>query len=155
MTSTPQPPPVVVRPRRLTRVCWALAAVVVVAFGVLTVALGNVPEGEMRFRTGDQIAFFLLGLLLAGAVLLFTRARVVADAHGIDVTNPVGHKQVPWEVVRAVRLDDGAPWAVLHLHDDETIQLLAVQSNDGDDAVDAVLGLRALLRASRGGSRPV
>ena len=154
MTSSPQPPPVVVRPRRLTRVCWAVAAFVVVAFGFLAVALGNVPEGEMQFRVADQVAFFVLGLLLAGAVLLFTRARVVADADGIAVTNPLSRKQLPWEVVRDVRLDDGAPWAVLDLQDDETVQLLAVQGHDGDQAVDAVLGLRALLRASRGGARP-
>lgn len=151
MTGSPAPAPVDVRPRRLTRVCWAVAAFVVLAFGVLAVALGNVPEGEVRFRTADQVAFFVLGLLLAAAVLLFTRARVVADVHGIAVQNPVSRKEVPWQVVRDVRLDDGAPWAVLDLHDDETVQLLAVQGNDGDHAVDAVLGLRRLLRASRGG----
>ena len=55
--------------------------------------------------------------------------------------------------MRSVRLDDGAPWASLELQDDETVQLLAVQSNDGDRAVEAVLALRALLRASRGGGR--
>lgn len=143
--------PVVVRPRRLTWVCWGVAAFVVVVFGVLAVALGNIAEGDLRFRLADQIAFFVLGLLLAGAVLLFTRARVVADAEGITVRNPVGGKQVPWQVVRNVRLDEHAPWAVLDLHDDETVQLLAVQSNDGDQAVDAVLALRALLRSSRGG----
>lgn len=150
MTSIP-PTPVVVRPRRLARVCWAVAVAVVVVFGLLAVALGNLPEGEMRFRLADQIAFVVLGLVLAGVVLLFTRARVVADASGVDVTNPVGRKRVPWEVVRGVRLDDSAPWAVLDLHDDETVQLLAVQGHDGDYAVDAVLALRALLRASRGG----
>ena len=60
-----------------------------------------------------------------------------------------GEKAVPWEVVREVRLDDGAPWASLELQDDDTLGLLAVQANDGASAVGAVLGLRALLRASR------
>ena len=52
--------------------------------------------------------------------------------------------------LRSVRLDDGAPWAVLELQDDETVQLLGVQANDGDLAIDAVLALRALLVQSRG-----
>ena len=142
-------PPVVARPRRLTTVCWLVAALVVVVFGVLAVALGRGPEGDAQFRLADQIAFFLLGVIIAGLALLFTRARIEATAEGIHVRNPFGTKDVPWQVVRAVRLDDGSPWAVLELQDDETVQLLAVQANDGDAAVDVVLELRALLQASR------
>ena len=143
--------PVVARPRRLTRVCWAVAALVVVVFGLLAVALGRGPAGDAQFRLADQIAFFCLGLLVAGAALLFTRSRVEGTSDGVRVRNPVSTKDVPWQVVRAVRLDEGAPWAVLELHDDETVQLLAVQANDGDRAVDTVLALRALLIASRRG----
>ena len=142
--------PVVARPRRLTLVCWLVAALVVVVFGVLAVALGRGPEGDAQFRLADQIAFFVLGLLVAGLALMFTRARVTATAEGVHVRNPFGTKDVPWQVVREVRLDDGAPWAVLELQDDETVQMLAVQANDGDAAVDVVLELRALLQASRG-----
>ena len=141
--------PVVARPRRLTWVCWLVAALVVVVFGVLAVALGQVPDGDAKFRLADQIAFFVLGLIIAGLALLFTRAKVEATVEGVHVRNPFGTKDVPWQVVREVRLDEGAPWAVLELHDDETVQMLAVQSNDGDAAVDVVLELRALLRASR------
>ncbi len=144
--------PVVARPRRLTWVCWLVAALVVVVFGVLAVALGRVPDGDAKFRIADQIAFFVLGLIIAGLALLFTRARVEGTVDGVHVRNPFGTKDVPWQVVRAVRLVEGAPWAVLELHDDETVQVLAVQANDGDRAVDAVLALRALLAASRGGS---
>ena len=141
--------PVVARPRRLTKVCWLVAGLVVVVFGVLAVALGRGPEGDAQFRTADQVAFFVLGLLVAGLALLFTRARIEATVDGIHVRNPFGTKDLPWQVVRAVRLDDGAPWAVLELQDDETVQLLAVQANDGDAAIDVVLELRSLLKASR------
>ncbi len=139
------------RPRRLTQVCWLVAALVVVVFAVLAVALGRGPEGDAQFRTADQVAFFLLGVLIAGLALLFTRARVVGTAEGVHVRNPLSTKDVPWQVVRSVRLDDGSPWASLELHDDDTVQLLAVQANDGDAAVDVVLELRALLEASRRG----
>lgn len=141
--------PVLARPRRLTRVCWAVAVLVVLVFAALAVALGRGPEGDAQFRLADQIAFFLLGVLVAGSALLFTRSRVEGTPEGVRVRNPLSTKDVPWQVVRAVRLDEGASWAVLELHDDETVQLLAVQANDGDLAVDAVLGLRALLTASR------
>ena len=139
----------VVRPRRLTRVCWGVAGLLVVLFAVIARALGGGPAGDAQFRLADQIAFFLLGVVIAGVVLLFTRARVDADEAGVSVRNPMSSKRIPWQVVRSVRLDDGAPWAVLHLHDDETVQLLAVQANDGDRAVDAVLALRRLLQQSR------
>jgi hypothetical protein len=139
----------VVRPRRLTRVCWLLAAVVTALFAVVAVALGNTPPGDLQFRVGDQIAMFGLGLLVAGALLLFTRPRVEADAGGVRVRNVLGEIALPWAVVTAVRLDDGSPWASLDLQDDDTVAMLAVQANDGERAVEAVLALRRLLRASR------
>jgi hypothetical protein len=106
---TGQRVPVVARPRRLTRVCWLVAALVVVVFGVLAVALGRGPEGDAQFRLPDQIAFFCLGLIIAGVTLLFTRARVEGRADGVHVRNPFGTKDVPWQVVREVRLDEGSP----------------------------------------------
>lgn len=150
------PAPVHARPRRLTQVCWAVAVLVLVLFALVAYALGTTGGGptDVTFRLGDQLAMFGVGVLVAGAVLLFTRARVDADLDGVRVRNLAGDKDLPWAVVRGVRLDDGAPWAVLDLHDDETVQLLAVQANDGDRAIEAVLGLRALLRAStRGATR--
>jgi hypothetical protein len=148
------PERVVSRPVVLTRVCWGVAALVVAVFAVVAVALGGGPPGDAQFRLPDQIAMVCLGLILAGGVLTFTRARVEADAHGVRVRNAFGDKTLPWQVVRAVRLDEGTPWATLELQDDDTIAMLGISANDGDAAVDAVLGLRALLRASQSGSPP-
>lgn len=139
---------VVVRPRKLTRVCWALSVLVVVLFGVVAVALGRA-SGEAAFRLPDQLAMFGLGLLTAAGLLAFTRARVEADAGGVRIRNVVGERALPWQVVRSVRLDAGSPWASLELHDDDQVSLLAVQANDGELAVQAVLDLRALLEQSR------
>ena len=141
---------IVVRPRKLVWVCRAAALGLVVVFGVVAVLLpSRQGEGDAAFGVGDQIAFFCIGLLLAWAALQFTRARVVADESGIRIRNYVGEKALPWQVVAAVRMDDGAPWASLDLHDDDTVALLAVQANDGARAVEAVLALRRLLAASR------
>lgn len=143
------PEPVVSRPVVLTRVCWGVAALVMVVFSVVAVALGGGPPGDAQFQLPDQIAMVVLGGLVAGAVLGFTRARVRADLAGVRIRNVLGEKLIPWQVVRSVRMDDGASWASLELQDDDTVALLAVQSNDGDRAVDAVVALRALLRSSR------
>lgn len=137
-----------VTPRRLTLVCRVVAPVVVVSFGVLAVLLPQGSTDGQVFGLGDQIAFFAIGALLATAVLAFTRSRVRADGRGIWVRNLFGERYFPWGVVRSIDLPDGAPWAQLELHDDDTVGLLAIQSNDGDSAVEAVLALRALLRES-------
>ncbi len=142
---------VVVRPRRLTRVCWALSVFVLVLFGIVAVALGRGSDGDAAFRLPDQLAMFGVGVLIAAGLLGFTRARVEADAGGIRIRNVLGDKVLPWQVVRAVRLDEGSPWASLDLHDDDTVALLAVQTNDGELAVQAVLDLRRLLRESQTG----
>jgi hypothetical protein len=149
---------VVVRPRRLTVVCRLAAGLVVAVFAVVATALRGGPEGDAQFQLADQVAMFVLGLLIAAGVLSFTRARVVADEREVRVRNVVGEKVLPWQVVAAVRLDEHSPWASLELHDDDTVALLAVQANDGESAVDAVVRLRRLLHASRrpgaGGDSP-
>jgi hypothetical protein len=141
------------RPRRLLLVCRLAGALLLVVFGVVAYLLPRGSAGGQQFGVADQLAFFGIGLLLAWAVLQFTRVRVVADERGVRVRNYVGEKHVPWQVVAGVRLDDGSPWASLDLQDDDTIALLAVQANDGARAVDAVVELRRLLAASRAGNR--
>ena len=141
----------IVSPRRLVVVCWTVAALVVVVFGVVALLLPRGASGDQVFGLGDQLGFFGIGLLLAGGVLCFTRARVRADETGVWVRNVMGERFFPWAVVVDVHLPEGAPWAQLELHDDETVALLAVQANDGDTAVDAVLALRHLLVASTAG----
>ena len=140
---------VVLRPRRLTRVCRVLAAVVVVVFTAIGVTLRSAAGGGAAFGLADQIAMICFGLLLAAGVLSFTRARVEGEPAGVRVRNVFGEKFVPWQVVREVRLDDGEPWAHLELQDDDTLALLALQANDGEHAIRGVLALRELHRASR------
>jgi hypothetical protein len=144
--------PVTSRPHKLTRMCWGLAVFVALVFAAVGAGLRSGGRGDAAFQLADQIAMTLLGVLIGSAALLLTRPRVVADASGVRVRNVLGFTYFPWEVVTAVRLDDGASWASLELHDDDTVALLAVQSNDGERAVDVVLALRRLLAASR--SRP-
>lgn len=139
------------RPGKLRRIAQALAATVLVVFGALALLL---PTGdEDLYGPADQVAFFLIGVLLAAAVLMLTRFRVRADARGVWVRNALGERFFPWGLVVAVDLPPASTWAQLELHDDETVALLAVQTSD-PEAVDVVLALRALLKEASGGASP-
>ena len=141
-----------IRPRRLRIVCWLAAGLLAGVFGLLALLLPARQAGtEVVFGPVDQLAFFGIGLVLALAVLPFARVRVEADETGIRIRSYIGERFLPWQVVAAVRLDDGSPWASLDLQDDDTVALLAIQANDGERAVDAVVELRRLLAASRAG----
>ncbi len=142
--------PLVVRPRRLAYMAWAMALTLTAVFGLVGFALTR-SEGEMQFGLIDAVAMTGLGALLGGCALLLTRARVMAGADGVRVRNVLGDKGFPWAVVRDVRMAPGESWASLELQDDETVALLAVQANDGERAVEAVRQLRALLEQSRQG----
>jgi hypothetical protein len=143
------------RPVRLRRVAVAIAAVVVATSVVIAVLLGGTRSEGVVFGPGDQVAMVVLGLLLAGGVLLLARPSLEADVRGLHVRNILVSHDVPWEVVRDIAFPDGSPWATLELADDDQLALLAVQAADGERSVAAVRGLRALhARHSAGGARP-
>ena len=142
-------------PVRLRRVAALIAAIVTVTFVVIAVLLGNTSSEGVSFGVGDQIAMVLLGLFVAGGILLIARPSLVADERGLRVRNILVSHDVPWEVVRAVSFTDGSPWATLELADDDQLALLAVQATDGERSVAAVRALRVLqARHAAAGGRP-
>ncbi|MQA15143.1 MAG: PH domain-containing protein [Pseudonocardiaceae bacterium] len=136
-------PALQVRPRRVRWVAGASAVALISVFTVVGVLLRDTPTG-VYFRVSDQVAMVVLGALLAGAALLFTRPRLRAGADGIEVRNLLGARRVPWELVLAVSFPDGTPWARLELPDDEYIAVMAIQAADRQHAVQALARLRAL-----------
>jgi hypothetical protein len=139
-----------VRPHRIRLVCWVAAALVVIVFTAIGTSLrGPIADGAATFQAGDQWAMIGLGVLGALAVLALTRPRVVADTERIKIRNVIGGYELPWDVVRAVRFERGAPWATLELQDDDVVAVMAVQAADKERAVVAVRELRALLAAHR------
>jgi hypothetical protein len=140
---------VVVRPRKVLILAWVGAVVVVVLFAVIALLLRNAPTG-VYFRLADQVAMVILGLLIAGGVLLLARPRVRADADGIEVRNILVTRHLPWEVVERVAFPDAASWARLDLPDDEYLPVMAIQAVDGARAVEAIRKVRALHAAARG-----
>jgi hypothetical protein len=136
-------------PRRMRSVCAAVAAVVLLVMVVVGLLLKSSSTGVVSFHTSDQIAMIVLGLLLAAGILLLGRPRVDADDDGARVRNILGSHHLPWSAVRSVRFERKSSWATLLLVTGEEVAVLAVQSADGERAVAAVEGLRALLAAHR------
>lgn len=132
-----------VRPRRARVVAVVSAVVLIAVFTVIALLLRETPTG-VYFRVSDQVAMVLLGVLLAGAALLFARPRLRADADGVEVRNLLFARRLPWDVVLAVSFPDGTPWARLELPDDEYVAVLAIQAADRQHAVRALRSLRTL-----------
>ncbi|GGP62416.1 PH domain-containing protein [Saccharothrix coeruleofusca] len=137
------------RPKKIRLVAAVCAVFLVVVFTIVGLLLGDTPTGVI-FRTSDQVAMIILGVLLACGVLLLARPRVRADAEGVEVRNVITSHRFAWSDVLHVSFPDGASWARLELPDDEYISIMAVQAVDREHAVAAVRALRELHRAARG-----
>ncbi|OXM62416.1 PH domain-containing protein [Amycolatopsis vastitatis] len=140
----------VIRPRRAMIMCGVLAVALLAVFVVVAVLLRNGDTG-VRFQRSDQAAMVGIGILLACGVMLFSIARVRADAEGIEVRNVLITRRFAWNEVLSVSFPDGASWARLELPDDEYHAVMAIQAVDRDRAVEAVRALRKLHRAATGG----
>ncbi|MCV7162469.1 PH domain-containing protein [Mycolicibacterium brisbanense] len=132
-----------IKPYRTPMFAYA-AAFVLVAAHITIGALLKVGSTGVVFQTSDQVAMALLGVILAGAVLMLARPRLRVGAQGLAVRNLVSYKLVPWSDVVGVSFPVGARWARVDLPDDEYIPLMAIQAIDKGRAVDAMDQLRAL-----------
>jgi hypothetical protein len=112
-----------------------------VAVGVLL----KISSTGVIFQTADQIAMALLGVIIAGAVLLFARPRMRIGAPGVAVRNLFGYRLIPWSDVVGVTFPRGARWARVDLPDDEYVPVMAIQAVDKERAVDAMDRVRGLL----------
>jgi hypothetical protein len=141
-----------IRPRRVRWVAWIAAIALFAVMVFVAVALRQVSTG-VYFRTDDQVAMVVLGLLISLGVLMPTLARVRADADGVEVRNLLITRRLPWSEVLEVSFPDGSRWARLELADDEYLPVSAIQLVDGQHAVTAIGRLRALhARYSTAGS---
>ncbi len=138
---------VVYRPRRLIWMAGSCAVVVIAVFSVVAVFLRESNTGVV-FRTSDQVAMIVLGILIAAGIMLWATPRVVADADGVEVRNVLVKRYYAWSDVLAISFPDGASFARLELPYDEYYAMMAIQAVDREYAVQAVRALRKLHRAA-------
>jgi hypothetical protein len=148
----PSPPgevwDVELRPHRSPRFIYAAAFLIAAAHIVVGLLL-KIKSSGVIFHTSDQVAIAVLGLVIAGAVLLFARPRLRVGPAGLSVRNLVGDRMVRWSEVVDVSFPPGGRWARIDLPDDEYIPLMAIQAVDKERAVDAMDTVRSLLARYR------
>jgi hypothetical protein len=137
-----------VRPR-LTPYFAYVGAFVILAAHIAIGFLLKIKSTGVVFQTADQVAFGVLGLILAGLILLLTRPRLRIGPDGLSVRNLLTDKLILWSDVVDVSFPIGARWARVDLPDDEYVPVMAIQSVDKERAVDAMDTVRALVAQYR------
>jgi hypothetical protein len=148
MTPTDSDWDVVLRPRRTPYVAY-VAAFIVATAGIVVGFLLKIRYTGAIIQTADQVSMGVLGVILAGAILLLATPRVRAGPCGIGVRNILTERVVPWSDVVDVSFPQGARWARVDLADYEYVPVLAVQAIDGERAVASMDALRTLLAKYR------
>jgi hypothetical protein len=125
------------------------AAILILAAHVVVGVLLKARSTGVVFQTADQLAIAGLGVVIAGAVLLFARPRLRVGKDGLAVRNMLGEKLIAWSDVVDVSFPPGARWARVDLPDDEYVPLMAIQSVDKERAVAAMDRVRELVSRYR------
>ena len=148
------PPPnrevwdVELRPHRTPLFVYA-AAFIIAAAHIAVGFLLKIRASGVIFQTSDQVAMAVLGLVIAGVVLLFARPRLRVGPAGMSVRNLLGDRLIGWQDIVGVSFPVGNRWARIDLPDDEYIPVMAIQAVDKDRAVDAMDTVRSLLARYR------
>jgi hypothetical protein len=137
-----------VRPHLTPYFAYGAAFIIAVAHLAIGFLL-KIKSSGVIFQTSDQVAFAVLGLIIAGAVLLLARPRLRVGPAGLSVRNVLSDKLIPWSDVVDVSFPAGARWARIDLYDDEYTPLMAIQAVDKGRAVDAMDTVRALMARYR------
>jgi hypothetical protein len=125
------------------------AAFLIATVHIVAGLLLKTQSSGVVFQTADQVALALLGLVLAGAVLLLARPRLRVGPAGLSVRNMLGDRLIPWSDTAGVSFPVGSRWARIELPDDEYVPVMAIQAVDKDRAVDAMDTVRRLLKVYR------
>jgi hypothetical protein len=125
------------------------AAFLIAAAHIAVGFLLKVGSSGVIFRTADQVAIGVLGVIIGCLVLMFARPRLRVGPDGLFVRNLLGYRLIPWTDVVDVSFPKGARWARVDLPDDEYVPLMAIQSVDKERAVDAMDAVRVLVARYR------
>jgi Bacterial PH domain len=125
------------------------AAFLIAAAHIVVGLLLKIKSSGVVFQTADQVAMALLGLVIAGVVLLFARPRLRVGRSGLSVRNLLGDRLIRWSDTVGVSFPAGSRWARIDLPDDEYVPVMAIQAVDKERAVEAMDTVRSLLARYR------
>ncbi|HTQ18502.1 PH domain-containing protein [Mycobacterium sp.] len=133
----------------LTPIFAYAAAFVIVVTHIAVGLLLKIKSSGVIFQTADQVAMGVLGVVIAGVILLFARPRLRVGHLGLSVRNLLGDRLVDWAEVTGVSFPAGSRWARIDLPDDEYIPVMAIQAVDKERAVEAMDTVRSLVARYR------
>ncbi|MDT5347465.1 MAG: hypothetical protein QOH91_752 [Mycobacterium sp.] len=133
----------------LTPIFAYVAAFLIAAAHIAVGLLLKIKSSGVIFQTADQVAMAMLGLVIAGVILLFARPRLRVGRPGLSVRNLLGDRIIDWAEVAGVSFPAGSRWARIDLPDDEYIPVMAIQAVDKERAVEAMDTVRSLLAQYR------
>jgi len=139
---------VVLRPRLIPIVAY-IAAFIVATAGITVGIFSTIKFTGAYIQPADQFAMGLLGIVLGAAILLLAMPRVRIGPAGIGVRNLLVERVVPWDEVVDVSFPEGSRWARVDIADFEYVPVVAIQSVDGERAVEAMETMRSLLATYR------
>ena len=139
---------VVLRPRLTPYFAYG-AAFVVAASGITVGLLLKIRSTGAIIQPADQVSMAVLGIILAGTILLLARPRLRVGPAGLGVRNFLGYRLIPWADVVDVSFPVGARWARVDLPDYEYVPVMAIQAVDRERAVAAMETVRSLVAKYR------
>ena len=133
------------RPRRMRHAVIALAVLILIIHSVWAVILVRGDTGVM-LGAPDQLAFVVIGLILAGVLLTLLRIRVRAGERGVELRGPRRVKVWGWEDIVGMTFPVSSIFPRLELPAYEHAGIWAIQSFDRQEGVEAMSRLREVVR---------
>lgn len=119
--------------------------VVVMAVHIFMALVLDVRFTGLTITTIDKFAFPGVGVIISVlSWFALTRPRLRANADGVEVRNIIGTRFYPWLVIYGLSFPRGSRMARLELPDFEYVPLWAIQSGDGEGALESVDSFRRL-----------
>lgn len=139
---------VTARPIRTARIAYGCSAFVLVTFVVIALVMKSANSGA-SFNDADQVGTLVIGVILAGLLIMPTRPRLVADEEAVRLRSYLGGwRVVPWDLVVRVEFPKKVRFARIVLPGDEALAIYAVQRTDRAESIAAMRGLRELFAAT-------
>jgi hypothetical protein len=117
----------------------------VLAAFVITAILMKRDNAGASFTGKDQVGTLVIGVVLAGLLLMPTRPRMRADLQSIQLRSFLGGwRTVPWDLVVRVDFPKKLRFARIVLPGEEALAIYAVQRFDKEKSVETMAALRSL-----------
>jgi hypothetical protein len=140
-------PTVKAEPHKTARIAWISSAFVLIVFVITSLVMKRYNAGA-SFNDKDQVGTVVVGIILAALLIMPTRPRMEADEKSVRLRSFLGGwREVPWDVIVAVRFPSKVRFAQLVLPGEETLAIYAIQRFDKQYAVTAMHQLRELYAA--------